>query len=148
MQLILREDVANLGRTGDLVTVKQGYGRNYLIPRGLAVLADKRSVRRLEHEKRVIAQSEQKLLKTAQALKDKLSSVSISLSKQAGDEGKIFGSVTTREIAESLTAQGIEIDRRKIELSEPIKSLGVHEVKVQLARDVDAVLKVWVVAVE
>jgi len=148
MQLILREDVANLGRTGDLVTVKQGYGRNYLIPRGLAAVADKRSVRRLDHEKRVIAQSEQKLLKTAQALKDKLSSVSISISKQAGDEGKIFGSVTTREIAESLTAQGIEIDRKKIELTDPIKSLGVHEVKVQLARDVDAVLKVWVVAVE
>ena len=148
MQVILREDVAKLGQTGDLVTVRDGYGRNYLIPRGLAVLATPRNVKRLEHDKRVIAQREAKLLRKAESVKSKLEGMSVNIPKQVGEEDKLFGSVTARDIAEALAAQGVEIDRRTIQLDEPIKTLGVHEVVVRLARSLTATLKVWVVAAE
>lgn len=148
MQVILREDVPNLGRVGDVVKVKPGYGRNYLIPRGLAVLADERQVRRFTHEKRVIAQREQRMAKAAESLKEQLEKASVTVPKQVGEEEKLYGSVTNREIAEALKAQGIEIDRKSIELDEQIKTLGVHQVKVRLARGVLADLKVWVVAAD
>ncbi len=148
MQIILREDVKHLGRVGEVVTVKGGFGRNYLIPRGLAVIATPRSVRRLDHEKRVIEQREQKLRRNGEVLKGQLEKLSLSISKQVGEEEKLFGSVTNREVAEVLKEKGFEIKRKAIRFDEPIKTLGVHQVKVRVARDLDVELKVWVVADE
>lgn len=146
MQIILKEDVENLGRAGELVTVRDGYGRNYLIPRGLGVLATPRNVRRLEHEKRVIDQRNAKLARDAATLKEQIEKLSLTIAKQAGEEGKLFGSVTSREIAEALSEEGLEIDRRKLRLEQPIKSLGVFTVEVKLTSAVAAELKLWVVA--
>lgn len=147
MQVILREDVENLGNTGELVNVKDGYARNYLIPRGLAVHATPRNVRRLEHEKRVISQRDAKRQKDAQALKDKLEALSLTIAKHTGEEDKLFGAVTNREIADALNEDtGLSIDRKSIQLEQPIKSLGVYSVEVKLSRDVVATVKLWVVA--
>ena len=146
MQLILREDVPNLGHIGDVVTVKPGYGRNFLVPRGLAVIATAKNVRELEHQKRVIAAREQKLLQDAEATKAKLEGLSVNIAKRVGEEEKLYGSVTTKEIAEALAAQGIEIDRRKLQVHQPIRSLGVHSVVASLGRELKAEIKVWVVA--
>ena len=146
MQVILREDVANLGQTGDLVTVKDGYGRNFLIPKGLAVLATPRNKRRLDYDKKVIEQRDVKRSRDAQTLKEAIEKLSLTIAKQTGEEGKLFGSVTTREIAEGITEEGIEVDRKSIQLEQPIKSLGVFTVEIRLTRDVTANLKLWVVA--
>jgi large subunit ribosomal protein L9 len=147
MQVILREDVENLGNTGEMVTVKDGYARNYLIPRGLAVLATPRNVRRLDHEKRVIGQRDSKRQKDAQSLKERIEALSLTIAKHTGEEEKLFGSVTNRDIAEALKEEsGLDIDRKAIHLEQPIKSLGVYSVNVKLTRDVIATLKLWVVA--
>jgi large subunit ribosomal protein L9 len=147
MQVILREDVDNLGTTGEVVTVKDGYARNYLIPRGLAVQATSRNVRRLSHEKRVIEQRDTKRRRDAQGVKEQLESLSLTIAKHTGEEDKLFGSVTNREIADALKEEaGIEIDRKLIHLAQPIKALGVYSVEVKLARDVIATVKLWVVA--
>lgn len=146
MQVILREDVEHLGRTGDIVNVKPGYGRNYLIPRGLAVAANPKNVARLEHDKRVISAREIKLAKNAEALKAKIEGIEITIAKPVGDEDKLFGSVTTRDIAEAAAEKGVELDRKKLEIAEPIRSIGEHSVTVNLGREQSAALKVWVVA--
>jgi len=148
MQVILKEDVPNLGQSGDLVEVKSGYCRNYLIPRGLAAMASARNVKQLEHEKRAIAQREAKLLRTAQALKDKVEGTAVNIAKQVGEDEKLYGSVTSKEIADVLAAKGVMVDRKKIQIREPIRSLGVHTVVVSLGREMNAELKVWVVAQE
>jgi len=147
MQVILREDVDNLGTTGEVVTVKDGYARNYLIPRGLAVQATPRNVRRLSHEKRVIEQRDTKRRRDAQGVKEQLEALSLTIAKHTGEEDKLFGSVTNRDIADALKEEaGIEIDRKLITLPQPIKALGVYSVEVKLARDVVATVKLWVVA--
>lgn len=146
MQVILREDVDNLGRTGEVITVKDGFGRNYLIPKGLALLATPRNMRRLNHDKQVIEQRDTKRRKDAQALKDQVEALSITIAKQTGEEGKLFGSVTSRDIADALKDEGLEVDRKVIKLDQTIKALGVYTVAVKLARDVTANLKLWVVA--
>ena len=146
MQVILREDVANLGQIGDLVTVKDGYGRNFLIPKGLAVLATPRNKRRLEHDKKVIEQRDVKRGRDAATLKESIEKLSLTIAKQTGEEGKLFGSVTTKEIAEAIAEEGIEVDRKAIAITEAIKSLGVYTVVIKLTRDVSADLKLWVVA--
>ena len=146
MQVILREDVANLGQIGDLVTVKDGYGRNFLIPKGLAVLATPRNKRRLEHDKKVIEQRDVKRGRDAATLKESIEKLSLTIAKQTGEEGKLFGSVTTKEIAEALAEENYEVDRKTIVVDEAIKSLGVYTLHVKLTRDVTADLKVWVVA--
>ena len=147
MQVILREDVDNLGNSGDLVTVKDGYARNFLIPRGLAALATPRNVRRLDHDKRVIAQRDLKRQKDAQALKARVEALSITIAKHTGEEDKLFGSVTNREVAEAIKEEsGLDIDRKSIQLEQPIKALGVYSVGLKLTRDVKATLKLWVVA--
>ncbi|MCA9670541.1 MAG: 50S ribosomal protein L9 [Myxococcales bacterium] len=148
MKVILREDVQHLGAIGDVVNVSAGYGRNYLLPRGLAVLASDRNVGQLQHAQRVIADREKRLMRNAEVIKQKVEGLSLSIAKQVGEEEKLFGSVTAREIAEALAKQGFEIDRKKIKLDEPIRTLGMHPVPVQLARGVDAELKVWVVAAD
>lgn len=148
MQVILREDVEHLGSSGDLVTVKQGYGRNFLIPQGLAVLANPKNVRALEHEKRGIAARAERLAKNAQAVAGRLAGVTLQIERQVGEEDKLFGSVSARDIEEALAAQGVTVDRRKIQLSEPIKALGQYTVPVKLGGGVAGEIKVWVVAKE
>lgn len=146
MQVILREDVEHLGKSGELVTVRPGYGRNYLIPQGLAVLATEKNVARLEHEKRIISARNARLLKDAQTVAEKLGSIEVAIQRKAGEEDKIFGSVTTRDIEEALREKGLPIDRKKIVLADPIRTLGVYTLDVKLTRDVVGKIKVWVVA--
>jgi large subunit ribosomal protein L9 len=146
MQVILREDVDNVGKIGELVNVKEGFGRNYLLPRGLAVLATSRNVRRQNHEQRVIEQQDSKRRKDAEAFKQKIEALTVTIAKQSGEEDKLFGSVTNREIADALQEQGVEVDRKNISLEQPIKALGVYTVGVKLTRDISAALKLWVVA--
>jgi len=148
MQVILRDDMDNLGKSGEVVNVKPGYARNYLLPRGLAIKATAGDIKRVEHEKRVIAARTAKMAKEAQAEADKLSSVSVSIARAVGEEEKLYGSVTSRDIAEALAAQGVKVDSRKIHLDEPIKTLGLTEVPVKLGRGVNATIKVWVVKEE
>ncbi len=145
MKLILREDIAKLGRMGDLVEVKDGYGRNYLLPKKLAVLATERNVRALEHEKRVIETRAKKLEQTAKGQAETLEGVTVSFVRAAGEEGKLFGSVTAMDIEEALEAKGHAVERRRIELAYPIKTLGTHEVKIRVLRDITATITVEVV---
>ena len=144
MQVILREDVEPVGRSGEVVSVKQGFGRNYLIPQGLAVSADARNVRALDHEKRAIAARSARLAQNAQAVADRLNSVSLEIERQVGEEDKLFGSVSARDIEEALAAKGVTVDRRKIQLGEPLKTLGEHSVPIKLGASVTAHIKVTV----
>ena len=148
MQVILKEDMDNLGKSGEVVNVRTGYGRNYLLPRGLAVLATAGDISRVEHEKKLIATRTAKLAKETQAEADRLSQVAVSIPRAVGEEDKLFGSVTTRDIAEALQQQGVTVDSKKIHLDEPIKALGLTEVSVKLGRGVQAKIKVWVVKKE
>jgi large subunit ribosomal protein L9 len=148
MQVILRDDMENLGKSGEVVNVRPGYARNFLLPRGHAIKATESDVKRVEHEKRVIAARTAKLAKETQAEADKLSKVSVSIPRAVGEEDKLYGSVTTRDIAEALQAQGVTIDAKKLVLDEPIKALGLAEVGVKLGRGVTATIKVWVVKKE
>src|SRR5262245_57608766 len=116
IQLILKEDVPNLGRSGELVSVKPGYGRNFLIPQGLAMPATRKNVTRLEHERKVIELRASKLRKDAESVAARLSNVTIEIARQVGEGDKLFGSVTSRDIEEALAAQGATIDRKKIQL--------------------------------
>jgi large subunit ribosomal protein L9 len=148
MQIILKEDMDNLGKSGEVVNVRTGYGRNYLLPRGFAVLATAGDIARVEHEKKIIATRTAKLAKETQAEADRLSQVAVSIPRAVGEEDKLFGSVTTRDIAEALQQQGVTIDSKKIHLDEPIKALGLTEVSIKLGRGVQAKIKVWVVKKE
>ena len=128
MQVILREELPNLGTIGDVVKVKPGYARNYLLPRGLAVEASVRNLHELEHQKRVIADKRLREQKSAAAIADKISSVKLAFEVRAGEDGKLFGSVTNQDIHRQLEERGFTIERRRILLDEPIKSLGTHDV--------------------
>ncbi len=145
MKVILREDIAKLGRMGDVVEVADGYGRNYLLPRKLAVLATEKSVRALEHERRAIESKVRKLERSARAQAEALDGLVLSFTRAAGEEGKLFGSVTAMDIEEALAGKGHEVERRRIELEHPIKELGTHEVRIRLLRDVTATIRVDVV---
>jgi large subunit ribosomal protein L9 len=146
VKLILSEDVPNLGEAGDLVNVKPGYARNYLLPRGLAAVATDARVKELEHQKRVIAEKLAKQMKDLEAVRDRIQALILETTAQAGEEGKLFGSVTSQNIADLLAEQGIEIDRRKIDLPQPIKNVGEHEVSIKLRREFPATVKVVVQA--
>jgi large subunit ribosomal protein L9 len=148
MQVILRDDMDNLGKSGEVVNVKEGYARNFLLPRGHAIKATAGDIARVEHEKRVIAARTAKLAKEAQAEADNLSQVSVSIARAVGEEDKLFGSVSGRDIAEALKEKGVHVDAKKIHLDEPIKALGMVEVPVKLGRGVTATIKVWVVKKE
>ncbi len=145
MNIILLENVPNLGSIGDLVKVKPGYARNYLLPRKLGAVATPENVKQFEHQKRVVAQRMDKLKKGAEELKIKLEATSLQLARQVGEEDKLFGSVTARDIADALTDAGFDVDRKAIELEAPIKTQGVFQVSVKLYQDVIASVKVWVV---
>ena len=147
MKVILQENVANLGKVGEIVRVKDGYGRNYLVPNQLAVVADERNVARMEHQRRTADARAQKLVGEAKALAEKLSQTAVTIRRQAGEENKIFGSVTNRDIAEALAAEGFAIDKKQIVVDESIiKNLGVFTVAVKLAPEVSADVKVYVIA--
>lgn len=144
MEIILREDVPNVGHTGDVVKVKPGFARNYLIPRGLAVVADRKNLRALEHEKRILAEKRERERRASLSLADKLGQVRLVIRARAGEEGKLFGSVTNLEIEKRLSDSGFSVDRRRIRLNEPIKSLGEHKVPIRLAAGVDTSITVVV----
>jgi large subunit ribosomal protein L9 len=146
VKIILREDVHGLGNAGSVVSVRPGYARNFLLPEGKAVLATEAGVKELEHHKRAIAEKIAKEMKGHAGVKARLESLKLSISVQVGEEGKLFGSVTAREIADLIAAQGVEIDRRKIDLREPIKEAGSHTVPVRLHREVIAQVKLEVTA--
>ncbi|XXF80309.1 50S ribosomal protein L9 [Myxococcaceae bacterium GXIMD 01537] len=146
MKVILREDIDNLGKSGELVSVKDGFGRNFLLPRGKAVLASEQNIRQLEHEKAVITARNAKLKGAAEEQAKKLGAVKAVLKRKVGEQDKLFGSVTALDIAEALAAQGQSVDRRHIHLPEPIKALGSYEVEMRLHRDVVAKIKVEVQA--
>jgi large subunit ribosomal protein L9 len=145
MELILLEEVKKLGKSGQKVQVKDGYGRNYLIPRKLALPATPQNLRVYENEQKARAKKRQKEMDEARALGEKVAAVPVTISRQAGDDDKMFGSVTNANIAEALEAQGFKIDKRKIELPEPIKALGTFEVPVEVHPEVKVNVKVWVV---
>ncbi len=145
-QIILREDLSNLGEAGDVVTVRAGYARNFLIPQGKASVATKGKIKEIEHHKRVVDEQVNKQRKEQMQVRDRIQAIEITIPMQAGEEGKLFGSVTTATIAELLLEKGEEIDRRKIDLAEPIKALGEYKVGIKLFRDVVASIKVSVVA--
>ena len=148
MKVLLREHVDDLGSRGDIVSVAAGYARNYLLPRGLATEATPGNVKMLEQQRRVWALREAKEISEAQALAEQLGRIELSATKKAGESGTLYGSVTTSEIAEMLAAKGIETDRRKIVLDEPIKSLGSFTFKLKLHREVNARITLHVVGEE
>lgn len=146
MKVILREDVENLGRGGDLVEVKAGFGRNFLLPRGLAVVANPENIREIEHQKAVASAKAAKMKASAEALAKRLSDTPLTLKRKAGEQDKLFGSVTAIDLAEALAQRGLAIDRRSIDLAEPIKTLGDFEVPVKLHHEVVGKVKVKVEA--
>ncbi len=146
MRVILREDVHKLGRSGEIVTVKDGFARNYLLPRKIAVPANEKNVRQVEHDKAVISARQAKLKGGAQEQASKLEALSVKISRKVGQQDKLYGSVTALDIAEVLGSQGYKVDRRSIHLPEPIKALGLHQVELRLHRDVIAKINVEVVS--
>lgn len=145
MEIILQEDVANLGTIGEVVKVRDGYGRNYLIPRGFAIEANRRNLHVLEHQKRLTAAKKEKDRQKAQGMSDQIAALSLTIQARAGEEDRLFGSVTNLDIEKALTAQGVTIDRRKIILAEPIKQLGTYTVPVHLSSEVRGNITVHVV---
>jgi large subunit ribosomal protein L9 len=145
MQVILRGRLENLGEAGEVVTVKPGYARNYLLPQGLAFEATDANVRRIEREKGQIAKRASDELGSARERAAAFEGLSVTFNARAGEEGKLFGSITNADIAEKLAEQGVEVDRRQIQLDEPIKALGVFNVPIRLHAEVRPELKVWVI---
>jgi len=146
MEVILKEDIANLGKIGDIVRVRDGYARNYLLPRGLVLEANKKNLRTFEHQKKLVGDQKQKILRQAKSVGDQLNGVSLVIAMKVGEEGRLFGSVTNIHIEKALKAKGLNVDRRKIQLAEPIKSAGEYEVPVRLSADLTVPLKVSVVS--
>ena len=144
INVVLTEDLANLGKTGELVRVRPGYARNYLIPRGLAIGATAENVARIEHEKKVAAVRSAKAKAEAEGLAGKLANVKLTIERPVGEGDRLYGSVTTRDIEEALAAQGYAVDRRRI-VVEPIKSLGAHPVTIRLGTAISATVEVSVV---
>ncbi len=148
MKVLLKEDVFKLGSVGDEVEVKDGYGRNFLIPTGKALLATPKNLKQFRHQKSLVDHKVKKFKGVAQALADQLAKLSLSVKKKVGEQGKLFGSVTTQDIGELVAANGVEIDRRKIQLSEPIKALGEFKVPIKLHPEVTAEITLTVIAEE
>ena len=145
MKVILRQDFETLGKIGDIVEVKNGYARNYLFPRGVAYAALKGNIRALEEEKKSAEKRSQQELKAAESLASELETISVTIPVQVGEEDKIFGAVTTQMIADALKEKGHDLDKRKIEIEEPIKSLGIYGINIKLHPNVNAKIKAWVV---
>ena len=144
MKVILTKEIPNLGKPGALVTVKPGYGRNYLLPRNLAVLATDKNVRRMEHDKAGILARSAKEKSNMAAMAKKLEAIEVKFTRKVGEQNKLFGSVTSKDIADALAAQGYTIDRRKIHLDDAIKQLGEYKIPVRLHKDVTVEITVVV----
>ncbi len=145
MEVILRQAVDNLGHPGDVVTVSAGFARNYLLPRGFAYEATAGNKKRMEQERERLEAAESSRREAAEEIAKKLEPVSLTFSARVGEEGKLFGSVTTADIAHQLEGQGFKIEKRQIDLHEPIKALGVYRVPIRVHADVRAEIKVWVI---
>ena len=145
MEVILRNAIDKLGHPGDIVSVSPGYARNFLLPRGLAYQATPGNLKRIAAEKSRLEALENERKAAAQAIADKLAEVSVTFAARVGEEGKLFGSVTSSDIAHQLEAQGFKIDKRQIELNEPIKALGMYKVPIKLHADVHPEIKVWII---
>ena len=145
MKVILRQNFEPLGQIGDVVEVKDGYARNYLLPHKIAYTALKGNIRALEEEKQNVAKKSQQELNAADKLAVELEKVSITIPVQVGEEDKIFGSVTTQMIVEALKEKGYDVDKRKVEIEETIKTLGIYSVNIKLHTSVSTTIKVWVV---
>jgi large subunit ribosomal protein L9 len=148
MKVILKEDVRNIGTMGQIVDVADGYARNFLVPKGLAVDANVKNIRALEHAKKTIQEKAKKIRGQAQELSDKIVNMTIMIKAKSGEEGKLFGSVTSMDIAEQMKNQGIDIDKKKIVIEEPIKRLGAYSVGIKLHSDVITQVALQVVAEE
>jgi large subunit ribosomal protein L9 len=146
MEVILKEDIDNLGKIGEIVRVRDGYARNYLLPRGLVLEANKKNLKTFEHHKKIVGDQKQKIVRQAQSVGDQLNGVSLVIPMKVGEEGKLFGSVTNIHIEKALKAKGLNVDRRKIQLAEPIKSAGDYDVPVRLSGDITVPLRVSVVS--
>ncbi|MBK6922187.1 MAG: 50S ribosomal protein L9 [Deltaproteobacteria bacterium] len=147
MDVILTKDVPKLGSAGEIVKVKPGYGRNYLLPRGLALVATRGNIAQHEHHRRAIARELERVRAEHQKLADQLRGISVSIARKVGKDDKLFGSVGVRDIAEALEVQKVAIDKRLIELAEPIRTVGVHEVPVRFTSDIEVTIKVTVVGI-
>jgi large subunit ribosomal protein L9 len=148
MKVILREDVDHVGKMGDLVTVKDGYARNYLLPRDMAAPATERNVRALEHQKRLIETKRKKERAAAEELVKRLASIPLTFPMQAGEDDKLFGSVTSKDIADALAAKDFAVDRRKIVLEKPIKALGTFTIPIKFSSEITGQVSVSVVKQE
>jgi large subunit ribosomal protein L9 len=145
MEVILRAAVENLGHPGDIVNVSPGFGRNYLLPRGLAYAATPGNKKRMEQERQRLEAAETSRRTAASQLAERLEQVSLTFSARVGDEGKLFGSVTASDIVHQLEGQGFTVEKRQVDLHEPIRSLGVYRVPIRLHADVKPEIKVWVI---
>jgi large subunit ribosomal protein L9 len=147
LEIILRKDVDNLGRAGEVVSVRPGYGRNYLIPRGLALSATRGNIAQLDHQKRIIAAEQARIKAEHAKMAEQLKGVTVSIARKKGQDGKLFGSVSTKDIAEALANQNLQVDRKLIKLDEPFKAIGSYEVPVRFSGDVSVEIRVNVVGV-
>jgi len=146
MKIILKEDIHGLGKAGQVINVKDGYARNYLLPRGLALIADEKNLRVLEYQKKKFEEEAKKKLQDAESVRQMLTAFELTIKAKAGEDQKLFGSITAKDIAEALQKQGFSVDKKQINISEPIKRLGEHEVELKLHSNVSARLKINVVA--
>ena len=145
MKVVMKEDIKNVGKMGQIVDVADGFARNYLVPRGLAVEANTKNLKALEHEKKLIQEKAKKIKNSAETLSDKISTMTLMIKAKAGDEGKLFGAVTSMDIAELLKNEGIEMDKKKIFLDEPIKRLGSYSVNIKIHAEISTHLNIQVV---
>jgi large subunit ribosomal protein L9 len=148
MLVILRESIENLGRTGDIVKVADGYARNYLLPRNLVLVANENNKKALDHHKKVLEKKRAAEKGTSEELAAKLSEQAVTISRKVGEKDRLFGSVSSADIAAELAKAGFKVEKRQIVLQDPLKSLGVHQVQVKLQADVVATVKVWIVKQE
>ncbi len=146
MKVFLKEDVKNLGKMGDVVNVAEGFARNFLLPKKFAVEANTKNLKEFEHNKRIIDGRAAKIKDASKATADKLSAITLKIRAKAGEEEKLFGSVTTMDIAEAFKAEGFDVDKKKILLAEPIKRLGEYTIEVKIHHEVNATVKVLVVS--
>jgi large subunit ribosomal protein L9 len=145
MRVILKSDLASLGKAGDVVDVRAGYGRNFLIPRGLATPASEESMAALAHQQRIIEAERKKQLGEWNALAEKLNDAAVTFRREAGENEKLFGSVTNRDVVEALEGEGFEVDRRWLQMDEPLRSIGLFNIEVRLHPEVSATIKVFVI---
>jgi len=145
MKVVLKDDIKNVGKMGQIVDVADGYARNYLVPRGLAVEANIKNLKSLEHEKKIIQEKAKRIKNSSQTLSDKISTMTLVIKAKAGDEGKLFGAVTSMDIAELLKNEGIDMDKKKIFLDEPIKRLGSYSVNIKIHPEISTNLNIQVV---